>query len=751
MYIDRNLEQYYVLAEASLLDALSKLKETKGRILVIVNSHDKVLGVLTNGDIIRWLIKHNKADLNIEVSTVANSTYQKVYEGYQHQELTELLKRVAFVPLLDEFDHIVGLIRREKPTEGVRVGGRIIGDAQPCFVIAEIGNNHNGDIELAKHLVDESKKAGADCAKFQMRDLSALYVNKGDVNDASDNLGTQYTLDLLSKFQLSNDELIEVFDYCKSQDIIPLCTPWDIPSLRILEEYNMPAYKVASADFTNHDLLRAIAETGKTMICSTGMTTSEEIEKTVQLLSKLGSPYVLLHCNSTYPAPFQDINLSYMLRIKEIGDCPVGYSGHERGINVSIGAVALGASVIERHITIDRTMEGNDHKASLLPDEFDNMVKGIRQVELSLGTSADRKMSQGEMMNRVNLAKSLIITNGLKKWEVITEDMLDVKAPGKGLQPIYASELIGKRAKRDFTKGDFFYPTDILEDSVNSREYNFSFPWGIPVRYHDYKELGDATNLDFIEFHLSYKDMELDLTDFFSTKSELSYVVHSPELFKNDHTLDLCSTDEDYRARSIQELAKVIEITKALRPYFSMKEKPMIVTNVGGFTDNGFLSEKQREKRYHILEESLSQLDLSEVEIIPQTMPPFPWHFGGQQYHNLFVDADEIKSFCERNNMRICLDISHSKLACAHYGFSFYEFLEKTLPYTAHMHLADSEGTGGEGLQIGEGEIDFPLFAKKAQELAPKAWFIPEIWQGHENNGEGFWVALEKLEKILKN
>jgi sialic acid synthase SpsE/sugar phosphate isomerase/epimerase len=749
MYIDRNLEQFVVHAESSLLEALSKLKETKGRILVIVNSHDKVLGVLTNGDIIRWLIKHNQADLNIEVSTVANTAFQKVSDGYNRQELNEILKRVAFVPLLDEFDHLIGVIRREKPAEGVRIEDRIIGDGQACFVIAEIGNNHNGDITLAKHLVDEAKKAGADCAKFQMRDLSALYVNKGIVNDASDNLGTQYTLDLLSKFQLSNEELIEVFDYCKSQDIIPLCTPWDIPSLNILEDYGMPAYKVASADFTNHELLRAMASTGKTMICSTGMTTSEEIEKTVALLSELGTPYVLLHCNSTYPAPFQDINLNYMLKIKEIGNCPIGYSGHERGINVSIGAVALGANVIERHITIDRTMEGNDHKASLLPEEFGNMIKGIRQVELSLGSAGDRKMSQGEMMNRVNLAKSLIIKNDLKEGELITEEMLDVKAPGKGLQPIYAEELIGKRAKRNFLEGDFFYPTDIYEDSVSSRAYHFDFPWGIPVRYHDFKELGTATNLDFVEFHLSYKDMELDLSDFFNSKSELGYVVHSPELFANDHTLDLCSTDPDYRARSIKELSKVIEITKALRPYFTMTEKPMIVTNVGGFTDNGFLSKKERDKRYHILEESLSKLDLSEVEIIPQTMPPFPWHFGGQQYHNLFVDADETKDFCVRNNMRICLDISHSKLACAHYNYSFYEFLEKTLPYTAHMHLADSEGTGGEGLQIGEGEIDFPMFAKKAIELAPTAWFIPEIWQGHENNGEGFWVALEKLEKLL--
>jgi sugar phosphate isomerase/epimerase len=132
-------------------------------------------------------------------------------------------------------------------------------------------------------------------------------------------------------------------------------------------------------------------------------------------------------------------------------------------------------------------------------------------------------------------------------------------------------------------------------------------------------------------------------------------------------------------------------------------------------------------------------------------MPPFPWHFGGQQYHNLFVDPDEIAEFCEKHNYRICLDTSHSKLACAHYGYSFYEFLEKTAKYSAHNHIADSEGTGGEGLQIGTGELDFPMMADQLNTYSPDSWFIPEIWQGHENNGEGFWIALEKLEKYFQS
>ena len=171
------------------------------------------------------------------------------------------------------------------------------------------------------------------------------------------------------------------FDHCKKVGIFPLCTPWDLESLAALETYGMEAYKVASADMTNHEMLTALARTGKPLICSTGMSDEEEIIQSVTLLKRLGTQYILLNCNSTYPPPFRDVNLRYMTRLREIGGCMVGHSGHERGINVAIAAVALGAKVIEKHITLDRNMEGNDHKVSLLPDEFRAMVEGIRQVE----------------------------------------------------------------------------------------------------------------------------------------------------------------------------------------------------------------------------------------------------------------------------------------------------------------------------------------------------------------------------------
>jgi N-acetylneuraminate synthase len=463
-----------------------------------------------------------------------------------------------------------------------------------------------------------------------MRDLPSLYINEGDPNDPRENLGSQYTLDLLNRFELPPEEMFEAFNYCKVRGIMPLCTPWDIASLKLLETYQMDAYKVSSADMTNHTLLRALAKTGKPLIVSTGMSEEKEIEETVSLLKKLGVRYILLHCNSTYPAPFKDVNLEYLSRLKKIGDCIVGYSGHERGFHIPIAAVALGALVIEKHITLDKTQEGNDHQVSLLPDEFKQMVENIRQLEAALGTKAARHITPGERLNRANLAKSLVITTDLKKGELITQDIIAVKSPGRGLQPNSIDKLIGKTAKRNFKSGDFFYPSDLEYKNVQPKSYNFHRPWGLPVRYHDFKKLIANTNPDFLEFHLSYKDMDLDINSFFEKKYDLGLIVHSPDLFSGDHLLDLASENEAYRQRSIKELQRVVDITQKLKIFFKRAEKPLIVASLGGFTKNGFCGADDRKKMYRRLVQSLSQIDQKGVEIIAQTMPPFPWYFGGQ-------------------------------------------------------------------------------------------------------------------------
>ena len=748
MIIDKDLSKYIVNSEDTILCALDQISTNCLGFVFSVTEAGVVEGILSNGDFRRWVITTKNINLNQSVSIISNKNFKFLFCGEEEKAHSMITVQIPCLPILDSQKRLVAVaIKRE---EKITIGQYTVGDKSPVFIIAEIGNNHNGNMDFAKKLIDCAAAAGADCAKFQLRNIESLYHNRGDGNDHREDLGSQYVLDLLSRFQLDIEEMYRLFDYCKEKSILPLCTPWDIKSVEQLQRYGMEAYKVSSADLTNHDLLEVLASTGKPLICSTGMSTEQEIKEAVALLKRCGAEYVLLQCNATYPPPFKDINLNYMERLKEIGSCPVGYSGHERGFHVPLAAVAMGAKVIEKHFTLDRTLEGNDHKVSLLPSEFKIMTRSIRELEESFGDSSVRRMSQGELINRESLAKSLIINQDLDAGEIITSEMIEVKSPGKGLQPNYKKRLLGRFARRRFHKGDFFYPSDLLEGSIKARHYTFTRPWGIPVRYHDFQKLLLKTNPDLLEFHLSYKDMDYEITNFFNRSYEMGLVVHSPELFAGDHILDLCSEDTEYRKRSVRELQKVVSIARELKSFFVNGKYPLIVVNVGGYTRNEHLPKGKRKMKYDILEESLSQLDTQGVELILQTMPPFPWHFGGQQYHNLFIDPEDIAVFCSKMNMRICLDLSHSRLSCSYFHYSFKVFLRLVGPYTAHLHIADAKGVDGEGLQIGEGDIDFPALREDLEQyIAPDASFIPEIWQGHSNDGEGFWIALDKLENIL--
>lgn len=628
----------------------------------------------------------------------------------------------------------------------IEIGRHIIG-AGRAYVIAEIGNNHNGNFDRAIQMIDLAADMGADCAKFQMRHLDEVYRQRTLRKDGED-LGTEYVLDLLRRFELSAEDHRRLADHCTVKGILYLCTPWDARSVDILQGFGVPAYKVASADLTNLPLLDKLASTGKPLILSTGMSRPEEVRITVDFLNRRSAAFVLLHCNSTYPAPLHDINLKWMHQLREVHPL-VGYSGHERGINVSLAAVALGACVVERHFTLDRAMEGPDHAASLTHAEFKRMIEGIREIEEALGEGKERQLSQGEMINRENLGKSLVSATVLTKGSVLTAADIKVRSPGQGLSPQSYERLLGRTLRHDMIEEDFFYPSDLADERIEPRSYRFSRPWGVPVRYHDFQEYNARIKPDLFEFHLSYSDMELKPDDFLNGIYPCGFVVHAPELFANSRLMDLASPDEAYRAQSVIETQRVIDITRDLKRFFPQTTRPMIVANIGGFTMDEPLPPAVISAYYERFAKSLCELDMDGVELIPQTMAPFPWHFGGQRYQNIFVKIEEIVEWCSKLKLRMCFDISHTRLTCNHFGIDFYDFTEKMAPFSAHLHLGDAKGLNGEGLQIGEGDIDFVRLGKILGKGCPSASFIPEIWQGHKNGGEGFWIALEKLEYTL--
>ena len=747
MLIEKKIKKHLVFSGDKIIDAMKRINNNKSRIVFVVKENGILIGSISDGDVRRWITENKEFNLDDPVDNIMNRnpvTYSGIHD---YNKITNKFShKIDIIPLLDEAGRFIGIAR--KGVEGLHIGDHIIKTNAPSFIIAEIGNNHQGDKKLAKKLVNLALEAGADCVKFQMRDLGSLYRRKTDESEACMDLGSEYTLDLLNKFQLSSHDLFDVFEYSRNKGILPLCTPWDLASFRALEEFDMPAYKVASADFTNYELLEEISNSGKPMICSTGMCREWEIKKSVQFLQKLGTQFALLHCNSTYPTPFKDVNLKYIKRLREISKAIVGYSGHERGYFVPVAAIAMGAKIIEKHFTIDRALEGTDHKVSLLPEEFALMVRSIREIEMAMGEAGERDITQGEMINRENLAKSLVINQPLKKGEKITRDLIVIKSPGQGLQPNRMNDLIGKIAVRDFTAGDYFYEGDIEEKPAKKSMYHFSRPYGVPVRYHDFKNITQGVDLNFVEFHLSYRDLEIDPSAFLEKEQSIGFAVHCPELFAGDHLLDLSNSDKAYKRHSIKKLKKVIELTRKLNQYFPQTNHPVIVVNAGGWSLKAFLPVEERSRLYEITANSLDQIDLSDVQIAIQTMPPFPWHFGGQSHHNLFADPDEICDFCTQTRHKICLDVSHSMMACNYYHWDFETFLKKVLPHTVHLHIVDAKGVDGEGVQIGKGDVDFKMLKNALNTYSPGTPFIPEIWQGHKNNGEGFWLAFNFLESI---
>lgn len=324
------------------------------------------------------------------------------------------------------------------------------------FIIAEAGVNHNGNMETAKRLVDAAALAGADAVKFQTfraENLVCRNARKADYQmETADQGESQF--DMLKKLELTLGMHEQLINYCRQKEIMFLSTPFDVDSLHYLVERGIDRIKIPSGEITNYPFLREAGKTGKKVILSSGMSTFDEVRDAVKILEDNGSKEVIvLHCNTEYPTPYSDVNLKAILTLKDKLGIPVGYSDHTRGIEASIAAAALGASVIEKHFTLDKNMEGPDHKASLEPDELSAMVRAIRNIEAALG-DGEKKPSKSEKKNIAIVRKSIVAKCSIKAGDVFTEENLTTKRPGTGISPMHWNEMIGRKAKRNFDRDE---------------------------------------------------------------------------------------------------------------------------------------------------------------------------------------------------------------------------------------------------------------------------------------------------------
>jgi N-acetylneuraminate synthase len=344
----------------------------------------------------------------------------------------------------------------------IRIGGKIIGDKEPCFVIAEAGVNHNGSLDQAKKLIDAAYAAKADAVKFQT--FSAERIASRDAikaeyqKETTDAAESQYAM--LKRLELNLADFSTLAEYAKNKGILFLSSPFDRKSVDILEEIGIDAYKIPSGEITNIPLLKYIAHKEKPVILSTGMADLQEIQESFRVLKKGGADQiVLLHCVTSYPASLDVLNLRVMETLRKSFRVPVGFSDHTLGILAAVVARTLGACIIEKHFTLDKKLPGPDHKASLEPDELCRMVEAIRTVDITLGDGMKR-ISPEEMMIKRIARKSLVAGSDIPAGSIITAEMIEVKRPGDGIEPRYYEQVIGKKAK-----------TRIRKDSLLSWEW----------------------------------------------------------------------------------------------------------------------------------------------------------------------------------------------------------------------------------------------------------------------------------------
>lgn len=324
------------------------------------------------------------------------------------------------------------------------------------LIIAEAGVNHNGSLSLAKKLADKAKEAGADYVKYQTFNPSNMvskYAAKAEYQKQTTD-SKQSQLDMLEELMLSYDEFVELKEYCGQIGIGFLSTSFDLDSTEFLARLGCEIWKIPSGEVTNYPYLVDIARKHQPIILSTGMCDEEDIAAAIEVLKSNGAGKIsLLHCTTEYPTPFEDVNLKAMCTMRDIFGLEVGYSDHTRGIEVPIAAVAMGAKIIEKHFTLDKNMEGPDHKASLEPDELKQMVDSIRNIEKALG-SGTKRPAESEKKNIAIARKSIVAKTQIKKGELLTTENITTKRPGDGISPMRWNEVIGTCAIRDFDEDE---------------------------------------------------------------------------------------------------------------------------------------------------------------------------------------------------------------------------------------------------------------------------------------------------------
>ena len=616
-------------------------------------------------------------------------------------------------------------------------------------IIAEVGLNHNGKISDAIQLAEVAKECGCNSVKFQLRSKKSFLNIQGHRD-----IGSEIVDSYISKTFIDYEGYVKIWDACADIGIDAFFSVWDLESLRFAESLGSAAYKVGSADMNNSILIDQIIATGKPIILSTGMSSESEIDDLISNLDLKSCDYGLLHCHSAYPSPSHHLNLSYIKRLASKTRSPIGYSSHDTGIIASIASIGLGATILEKHITLDRNAYGNDHSVSLEPEELRKYVIACRDAFQMLGKGGKRVIGPGEKFNRISLSKSVMANKPVRQGDFLQIEMLDFYPSGEGLSPAEVSKLLGKPLLTDLNPGDLINKATYFKqpEPVDFTQLTSGRLLGFPVRYRDIVSLAASISSSYLEIHLSYQDLFVvppDDINHIARDRKIGF--HAPDIYADNLIFDPFSNDDFLARRSIESFNQVLNHVADFHDRYRLDYRLNLVTSFSSYSESSH--DPDRSSLYAKINSFIDDCHESypQVNILPQSLPALAWYLGGQRYVNTFARPSEILSFCRQYEKRLCLDISHLLMACNFYNESFNKYSEDLLEYSDHLHLAGASGVDDEGLSLVLTESIHPFL--KNFLLRSNKWqsAIVETWQGHLHGGLGFKQDLEFLALLLKS
>jgi len=603
-------------------------------------------------------------------------------------------------------------------------------------IIAEIGINHNGEYLDAKKLIAAAIKSGVSGIKFQYRNLKNAYKK-----NKNNEIGDEIIKEEIKRNYLLPDEIIKLCEYAHESNVEVGISFFNVEDINDFESkvdiFNF--FKVPSVELTNHELIKKLGGHGKPVYISLGCHYESEIENMYRALGD--GTWIPMHCISNYPVAMQNAKLGYIeyLKTKWVGK--IGYSSHDYNWEMCLIAIAMGVSVVERHITFDKNAKGLDHSTSSTPDEFKKLVDFADSYSFIASGNFPRTPNQGELLNLQNLGRSYYAKVDIDVEEEITLDKLEFRSPRVGLGRQEITEFINKKSIIKIDAGSVINRTvfeNKLKLELSSIEYAKNNKISLPVRLHDITSIKRHFQLNSYEFHLSFGEVNNSLVEFdlMNLDKNDSYSIHIPDYINSNQLMDPFSKVEEQAKKSKDMIEKINLFATKLQSYTG-KSVPV----VGSFS----VLNTNKDDFYYKHKELLDKHSRNNVQILMQWLPPIAWYFGGSIKLNILNDLDDAL-FIEKYEIPICMDVCHLCMGNSLFNFDTISLLKKLKSNIKHMHIADSIGVDGEGIQFGKGDRKNHNTIEYA--LNFNCLKVIEVWQGHLDNGAGFINALNNLELI---